>query len=91
MAAIGSVFVLIMANMAFQSQHMPSFIGRRTVLHKEGRVLVWSKNQGMIRIQGKNWRAQSDENIRPGDIVTVEEVDGLILKVRKKEREEVNG
>lgn len=41
-------------------------------------------NAGMIKISGESWRAISTEQISIGELVIVEKVKGVKLKVRKK-------
>jgi membrane-bound serine protease (ClpP class) len=39
--------------------------------------------EGLVFVHGEYWRAVSPEELEPGDMVTVEEVTGLMLKVKK--------
>jgi membrane-bound serine protease (ClpP class) len=39
--------------------------------------------EGLVFVHGEYWRALSDEKLEPGEMVTVEEVTGLVLKVKK--------
>jgi len=39
--------------------------------------------EGLVFVHGEYWRAVSSEKLEPGEMVAVEEVTGLLLKVRK--------
>jgi len=39
--------------------------------------------EGLVFVHGEYWRAVSNEKLEPGEMVTVEEVTGLLLKVKK--------
>ncbi len=40
---------------------------------------------GEVKVDGKKWSAESKENLKVGDEVIVEAINGVKLKVRKKE------
>ncbi|MDK2869892.1 MAG: hypothetical protein PWP39_1127 [Pyrococcus sp.] len=50
---------------------------------KEGKVVRISEDHYLVEVDGDTWIAYSEENLKPGDKVVVEDVDGLKLKVRK--------
>jgi membrane protein implicated in regulation of membrane protease activity len=41
--------------------------------------------EGAVEFKGARWRAVSDEHIKNGEMAIITGVDGIILKVRKKE------
>lgn len=51
------------------------------------RVIVseWSGGEGYVHVDGELWRARANEALEPGENVVVTKVDGLILKVTKKQ------
>jgi membrane protein implicated in regulation of membrane protease activity len=47
--------------------------------------VIPNKMEGVVEFKGARWRADSDEHIKKGEIAIIAGVDGIILKVRKKE------
>ena len=54
---------------------------------QNARVIVseWSDKSGYVHVDGELWRACADQSLTPGDRVEVTQVDGLILRVAKKQ------
>ena len=48
-------------------------------------VAEWEGDEGAVYVDGELWRAISKDALSPGDKVTVAKVDGLVLKVKKKQ------
>jgi membrane-bound serine protease (ClpP class) len=48
-----------------------------------GVVLKPIDPEGLVFVHGEYWRAVSSEKLEPGEMVAVEEVTGLLLKVKK--------
>ncbi len=46
-------------------------------------VVEWSGEEGYVSAGGELWRATSKDALSPGDKVSVNTVDGLLLKVKK--------
>ncbi len=42
--------------------------------------------EGLVSAEGELWRASSDEPLNPGDVVSVAAMDGLALKVRRRNK-----
>ncbi len=53
-----------------------------------GSVIGLTKGQLQVRVRGEIWAAHSQEELRPGDTVIVDFVDGLTLMVRGIENKE---
>jgi membrane-bound ClpP family serine protease len=47
--------------------------------------VIPNKMAGAVEFKGARWRADSDEHIKKGEMALITDVDGIILKVRKKE------
>ena len=47
-------------------------------------VTEWSGKEGYVMAGGELWRAMSDDALAPGDQVAVADMDGLVLRVKKK-------
>jgi membrane-bound serine protease (ClpP class) len=43
--------------------------------------------EGLVFVHGEYWRARASERLEPGEPVEVEAVDGLVLKVKKRENQ----
>lgn len=78
---LGSLAVLLwgMAQWAKKPPHrVGEFFGGERV-----EVVEWSGHEGMVRVGGELWRAQSQGEIAPGDKVRITRADGLVLEVSK--------
>lgn len=82
-AILSAGFILLVSSLALRALKQPAMVGHQTLLHQKGIVLVWKHNEGMIKLKGETWRAKSHDHLRPGDDVIVEELEGLILSVKK--------
>jgi membrane-bound ClpP family serine protease len=47
-------------------------------------VIEWSAGKGYVMADGEMWRATSSDALVPGDNVSVDAVNGLLLRVTKK-------
>lgn len=63
--------------------HARSVVGPEGTIGQRGVVLVECKPDGYIRLQGERWRARSQHGIplRVGDVVEVQQIDGLLVVV----------
>ncbi len=58
--------------------------GSESMVGKEAKVVKWQDTKGMVFINGELWKATSDDPLLPGDKVTIEKVDGLLLRVNHR-------
>jgi membrane-bound ClpP family serine protease len=56
--------------------------GPEGMIGKTGRVLEWHSDEGKVSIQSEIWNAVSDAPLSSGDLVIVEGIAGLTLKVK---------
>jgi len=55
--------------------------GIEALAGQRGVVLTTTGRKGKVRVRGENWDAESSEELRPGDEVTVSSLRGLVLVV----------
>lgn len=79
---IGGFFVIV-STLAFRAYHSKPQSGVEGLLGEVGVVQKPIDPEGLVFVHGEYWRAISSEKLEPGEMVSVEEVTGLILKVRK--------
>ena len=65
-----------------QTQNLDEFSGQSVVVLED---VIPNKMEGAVEFKGARWRAVSDEHIKNGEMAIITGVDGIILKVRKKE------
>jgi len=53
-------------------------------------VESWEGGAGYVHLEGENWRAQSADPLRAGDMVVVVDVKDLTLTVRKATEKDLN-
>jgi len=79
---IGGFFVIV-STLAFRAYHSKPQSGVEGLIGEVGVVQKPIDPEGLVFVHGEYWRAVSGEKLEPGEMVAVEEVTGLILKVKK--------
>ncbi|MEM0930430.1 MAG: nodulation protein NfeD [Pseudomonadota bacterium] len=82
MAIAGILVALLLWEIVKSRGHGP-LIGKEAIRARNGRVEEWDGEEGWVIVDGERWRARSKQPLQPGDPVKVQEVDGLVLVVRK--------
>jgi len=78
-------FFIIMHKAVVPSLRRRKVTGAEGMIGLTGKVIESLKPEGTIEIKGEYWNAKSVEGeIRAGETVEVLEIDGLMLKVRRK-------
>jgi membrane-bound serine protease (ClpP class) len=82
--AMAAIFIGI-GTLIVRRRHGPVMTGREGLVGEIGevRLEITPGNPGRIFIHGENWRAVSDEAVKIGERVRVEEVNGMEMKVRR--------
>ena len=62
---------------AVQVRRKPVAVGAHTIVGQLGEV----RRDGLVFVNGELWQARADDELRPGERVQVDEVDGLTLRV----------
>jgi membrane-bound serine protease (ClpP class) len=84
-AITSALFFLGVLSYAIKAQFSKVKTGREGLIGEEGLAKTDIQESGKVFVQGEIWNARSDEPIQAGEKVLIEKVEGLILKVRKKE------
>jgi membrane-bound serine protease (ClpP class) len=79
---IGGFFVIV-STLAFRAYRAKPQSGVEGLMGEVGVVKHPIDPEGLVFVHGEYWRAVSSEKLEPGEKVSVEEVTGLILKVKK--------
>jgi membrane-bound serine protease (ClpP class) len=79
---IGGFFVVV-STLAFRAYRSKPQSGVEGLIGEVGVVQKPIDPEGLVFVHGEYWRATSSEKLEPGEMVAVEEVTGLLLKVRK--------
>ena len=79
---IGGFFVIV-STLAFRAYRSKPQSGMEGLIGEVGIVQKPIDPEGLVFVHGEYWRAISSEKLEPGEMVSVEEVTGLLLKVRK--------
>ena len=84
---IVSIFVFIIHVAVIPSFHRKQVTGREGMMGIQGRVVEPLNPFGTIIAKGEYWKAKSlDDNIEIGENVEIVGIDGLTLKVKRKDR-----
>jgi membrane-bound serine protease (ClpP class) len=79
---VGGFFVIV-STLAFRAYRAKPQSGVEGLIGEVGVVQKPIDPEGLVFVHGEYWRAVSSEKLEPGEKVSVEEVTGLILKVKK--------
>ncbi|MCS7281074.1 MAG: nodulation protein NfeD [Desulfobacterota bacterium] len=82
---MSALFFLGVLSYAVKAQFSKVKTGKEGLVGEEGLAKTFIHDDGKVLIHGEIWNAKSSEPIEQGERVIVERVDGLILKVKKKE------
>jgi membrane-bound serine protease (ClpP class) len=84
MAAIVGVFFLMVVNAILRSRRMPAVTGAQALIGHRAVVRSALDPEGIVFLEGERWRARTDDApVREGESVTIVDVQGLRLRVRK--------
>jgi membrane-bound ClpP family serine protease len=92
---IATVTIIVAGVMAFivhraiSAHRKQARTGREELVGKTALVKVALKPEGTVFFKGERWAAISEgEEIKPGEEVIIDSVDGLLLHVSRKQRTE---
>ncbi len=61
-------------------------VGREALINQEGVVVEFDNGEGFAKVRGELWKIVSDDELKKGDRIIVEGVNGLTARVRLKVR-----
>ena len=79
-AVVGGFFVLLAA-LVVRTHRRVTTTGLVGMVGETGRVKAWEGNAGRVLVHGEWWHARSDDELQPGDTVTVTAAEGMKLTV----------
>lgn len=81
-------FALLVARMAVGSRRQPVTTGREQMIGARAIVLEWQEGRGAVQVHGERWQATGEEPFVAGDEAEVVGVEGLVLRIARRERGE---
>ncbi len=84
MIAVVLAFVFIVVRAVINVHKTQVTTGKEGMIGEKGTAMNDFTGKGKISIHGEIWNAESDSEIKSGDSVVVEEVNGMVLKVKVK-------
>ena len=81
-------FFIVVATLAFRAFKSRPKGGTDGLLGETGVVREPLDPEGLVFVHGEYWRAVSGEKLEPGDKIEVEDIKGLILKVKRASTQE---
>ena len=66
--------------------HKPVTTGQEGLMNEVGQLTDIINHKGHVTIHGEIWNAETNLNLKKGDIVRVTDVKGLTLTVQKTEQ-----
>ena len=82
-AVLTALLIIATIRIAVKIRQNPATTGRAALIGEWAEVLADFSGEGQVRVGGEIWWASSSEPVNAGDRVTIEAVDGLLLKVTK--------
>ena len=81
------VFIFVIHKAIIPTFSKKQVTGAEAMVGIEAEVIEPLTPKGMVRAKGEYWKAKSvDEDIEVGEVVEIMGLDGLTLKVRRKEK-----
>ena len=80
---IGGFFVVV-SSLAFRAYRSKPKSGVEGMVGEKGLVKETIDPEGLVFVHGEIWRAVSEEKLEPGEKIQVEDVDGLVLTVKRR-------
>lgn len=81
-----SVFFILVISLAVKAHRRKAQTGAQGLIREVGRVQqrITPGLPGKVFVHGEIWNARSDEDCEIGEVVEIEEIEHLLLKVRRK-------
>jgi len=80
-----ALFFIFAIGMALRAQAKKVTTGKEGIIGEIGIAITNIKPEGNVKVHGEYWKAFSDQFIKKGDKIIVENIEGLQLKVKKVE------
>jgi membrane-bound serine protease (ClpP class) len=80
---IVSAVILFLGRLILRDHFKKPMLGMNSVLGQKAEVLSWEGLSGQVRVHGEIWKAESEETLAAGDVVSVLSADSFSLKVAK--------
>jgi membrane-bound serine protease (ClpP class) len=78
-----AAFMLVLVRLVVQAQRRPAVTGAEGLVGASGRAETDLGPEGWVLVEGERWRAVAAEPVARGEAVSVEAVQGLLLRVKK--------
>ncbi len=78
-----AVFVIALVRLVVNAQRRRAQTGVEGLVGQVGRADTPLEPEGWVIVNGERWRAVADGPVAPGEAVTVQSMEGLLLHVRK--------
>ncbi|HDZ87622.1 MAG TPA: nodulation protein NfeD [Nitrospirae bacterium] len=78
------LFFTVAVRLVYKAWRKQPVTGQEGLIGLDGIAMSDIADSGMVIVHGEYWQAYCNEPVRKGEIVTVESVDGLKIKVKKK-------
>ncbi len=84
-AVASAGFILFLLGALLRARQQPVTTGTEAMIGSEVRAIEDFETRGLVFVHGETWTADSNVPLRRNDRATITQVQGLILKVTKKE------
>lgn len=78
-----AVFVLALLRLVVRAQRKRAVTGAEGLVGARAKAETELRPEGWVLVEGERWRAVTQEPVSAGETVSVEAVEGLLLRVRK--------
>jgi len=86
---VSSLFLSIVLGLVWRGRQQPVVSGQEAIIGAEVSALEEFEGQGHVLMDGESWEAVSADRLKPGQLAVVTAMEGLILQVRAKDKEEM--
>ena len=83
LAFVELLIIITCVFVVLRSRKIKVTTGLEAMIGENAEVLEWDDQKGRVRIHGEDWNATSDQTIKTGDLVVIQNIHNLTLTVSK--------
>ena len=84
MAILSGAILIVILGYVLRAARHPVRTGKAGITGQEAEVIDWSHGEGHVWLAGERWQAKSDDALKEGDKVLVQQLDGITLLVARE-------
>ncbi len=88
-AMVSGLFLTVVLGLVWRGRQRPVVSGKEAMIGAEVSALEEFEGEGRVMMDGESWIAHSTDRLRRSQLAVVTDIEGLLLHVRAKDKEEI--